>query len=184
MGKHTKPRLVDNDFDTTATASNAPGESESGPAAAPAAINFEITVFEKTNGPLTKSIRIVDGRLVSDSRQCRMANGTARRVRIGSLQELADIINTVGQRQALALGRLRDDVGEAARVVRKREVAGTPGAIARSKDFLEFKKGVQGLCLFDFDANGLPEELSRHIRKKGLWEVLTGLTRPCGCHPR
>ena len=53
----------------------------------------EITVFEKSDGPLTKRLALRDGKIDSDSSNCRMARGTARRNKIDSVQALAELIN-------------------------------------------------------------------------------------------
>jgi hypothetical protein len=58
----------------------------------------EITVFEKSGGPLIKRIALRDAKIVNDSSACRMANGVTRRVK-------ADLINNSASNQAYALGR-------------------------------------------------------------------------------
>jgi len=65
----------------------------------------EFTVFEKRDGPLTKRIALRDGKIVNDSSACRMANGSARRVRLDSMAALADLIDNFASNQAYALGR-------------------------------------------------------------------------------
>jgi hypothetical protein len=65
----------------------------------------EITVFEKSGGPLTKRLALRDGKIVNDSSACFMAHGVARRVTISSVQALADLINNFAPNQAYALGR-------------------------------------------------------------------------------
>jgi hypothetical protein len=84
----------------------------------------EITVFAKANGPLTKHIALRDGKITNDSSCCRMANGSARRVKIESVQALADLINNLAPNQALALGRLKDGVPDGAKVVTRDSIAG------------------------------------------------------------
>jgi hypothetical protein len=85
----------------------------------------EITVFEKSNGPLTKRIALRDGKIVNDSSACFMANGIARRVRIENLQDLADLINGFRSNQTYALGRLKDGLPDTARVVRSDKLNGS-----------------------------------------------------------
>ena len=46
----------------------------------------KITVFEKTGGPLTKRIALVDGKIVNDSSACRMGNGFEHRVGIDNVK--------------------------------------------------------------------------------------------------
>ena len=67
--------------------------------------HVEITVFEKHGGPLTKRIALRDGKMANDSSACRMANGSARRVKIDKMQVLADLIDNLASNQACALGR-------------------------------------------------------------------------------
>jgi len=75
----------------------------------------EITVFEKTGGPLTKRIALRDGKIVNDSSACRMANGFARRIMIDNVRSLADLINAFKSNEAYALGRLKDGLPDRVR---------------------------------------------------------------------
>ena len=65
----------------------------------------EITVFQKSGGPLTKHLALRDGKIVNDSSACPMVNGSARRVRLDSMAALADLIDNFASNQAYALGR-------------------------------------------------------------------------------
>jgi hypothetical protein len=63
--------------------------------------HVEVTVFTKTNGPLSKHIELsADGKIVNDSSMCGMANGTARRVNIDSVQALAGLISGMHPNEA------------------------------------------------------------------------------------
>ena len=84
----------------------------------------EITVFEKTGGPLTKRIALRNGKIANDSSACRMANGFARRVTIDNVQSLADLINGFKSNEAYALGRLKDGLPDRVQVVRKNDLNG------------------------------------------------------------
>jgi len=56
-------------------------------------VPFEITVFRKDGGPLTKRISLaLDGSIKSDGSQCIMSHGTARRFRFDGMQSFADLI--------------------------------------------------------------------------------------------
>ena len=69
----------------------------------------ELTGFTNSNGPLTKRISLApDGSVKSDGSACVMARGTAQRVRIGDVGELASVIENIRPDQAIALGVLRD----------------------------------------------------------------------------
>jgi hypothetical protein len=143
-------------------------------------MEFEITVFTKANGPLTKTIALSDGKPVSDSAACRMANGTARRVRFSGeayavMQALADLINNLNPNEAYALGRLKDGVLDHVRVVRADKLNGATdtSAIARTKEYLIFEEGKPGLALLDGDFKGMPEGAARRLKEcGGLWGAL------------
>jgi hypothetical protein len=135
----------------------------------------EITVFEKMGGPLSKRIALRDGKIVNDSSFCRMANGSARRVKIEATQLLADLINAFTASEAYALGRLKGGHPERVRVVRRDELNGTtdPSVIARTKEYLVFSEGEPGLALLDVDLKGLPEDANRRMAEcGGVWGVL------------
>jgi hypothetical protein len=51
---------------------------------------FELTVFTKSDGPLTKHISLNgDGAVKSDGSECRMSRGRARRARLAGVHDLA-----------------------------------------------------------------------------------------------
>jgi hypothetical protein len=60
----------------------------------------EITVFEKSGGPLTKRLVLRGDKIVNDSSACFMVHGSARRVKIHSMQELAKLINNLKPNQS------------------------------------------------------------------------------------
>ena len=69
---------------------------------------FEITVFSKHDGSLTKQISLTpDGTIKSDGSACIMPRGTARRVELVGVGELAELIERMHSSEALALGTLR-----------------------------------------------------------------------------
>ena len=73
--------------------------------------NLEITGIAKSSGPLTKRIFLgEDGGLISDGSACIMSAGTARRLRFGELADVAASIGSLEPHEAIALGRLRDDL--------------------------------------------------------------------------
>jgi hypothetical protein len=136
---------------------------------------FEITVFSKDGGPLTKRISLApDGSVKSDGSACVMSTGTARRMRLDTLQELAVVIASLQSNEALALGALRDDLPDTVRVVPKRKLNGKAGVIARTQDFIDFLPGKPALALFDFDAKGMPDEVRTRLSDLGgYWSALT-----------
>jgi uncharacterized protein (DUF927 family) len=144
-------------------------ESAEGPVA------IEVTVFKKTGGPLTKRIALRDGKIVNDSSVCFVTNGTAHRVKIDSVQALAELINGFSQSQAYALGRLKDGVLDGATVVVADAIKdeGDPSVIARTKNYLVFKEGEPGFVLLDVDIKGMPAAITRRMDEcGGAWGVL------------
>jgi hypothetical protein len=109
-------------------------------------IPIEITVFEKTGGPLTKKINLDNGKVVSDGSACVMSEGTARRVVIDNIEALASLINGMKSNEAYALGHIVDGQPTVCRVVTKEKLnGGMPGTIARTQDYLAFTSGAPGL---------------------------------------
>jgi hypothetical protein len=149
----------------------------------------EITVFEKSNGPLTKRIALRDGKIVNDSAACFMSQGTARRVIISSMQDLANLINGLKPNEAYALGRLKDGLPECCKVVRRDRLNASedPSVIARSLEFLGFYEGEPGLALLDFDTKAISEAVAGRMQECGgdFWgaicEVLPALETVAAC---
>jgi hypothetical protein len=52
----------------------------------------EVTRFKKSNGPLTKKIRLVDGKPVSDGSHCKMSKGSMQRCILTDLHAFARMI--------------------------------------------------------------------------------------------
>ena len=143
----------------------------------------EITVFEKSGGPLTKRISLLDGKIVNDSSACRMANGHARRVKIDDMQDLADLINSFRSERSLCAGpaQRRTVRSSASRSFEdKLNGAGDPSIIARTLDYLTFTEGEPGLVLLDADFKGMSEKAAHRMEECGdfwgaLCEVLPAL---------
>jgi hypothetical protein len=135
----------------------------------------EIVCLTKSNGPLTKEIRLEDGVLRSDGSACIMARGTARRVQIAGVVQLAALINGLRSDQAIALGSLRPDLPDEIRVVTKREINGAtrPDIISRSADYIIFNNGQCGFVLLDFDTKGMPADVAERLAGAGgFWPAL------------
>src|SRR5262249_26401944 len=131
---------------------------------------FQLTVFEKEGGPLTKRISLVDGKLKSDSSDCRMNTGHAFRLPLTDIGALADEITKFESNEALGLGTLRQGVEDGAKIVTKRYVNGDPSVIARTADNFLFRPGKPGAALLDFDTTGMPEEIAERIDELGGFE--------------
>ncbi len=88
-----------------------------------AAAEVELTLFTKSGGPLTKRIYLgPDAKPVSDGAACVMAAGEAERVKLATIYDLAELISTLETNQAIALGTLRANVPDVAKVTVKRKL--------------------------------------------------------------
>jgi hypothetical protein len=130
----------------------------------------ELTIFTKTDGPLTKRISILaDGSISSDGSACVMSRGIARRAKISDVTQLAILIEGMTSDQALGLGALRADLPDPVRVVRKAHINGsTPSdVIARTADNILFRLGEPAFALLDFDTKGIPQDVAAKISQLG-----------------
>src|SRR6516164_8770613 len=94
---------------------------------------IELTGFTKANGPLTKRISLApDGTPKSDGSACVMARGTARRLSIANMGQLATVIENIRHDQAIALGTLRIGLPDNVEIVTKQKLNGQLGVIART----------------------------------------------------
>jgi hypothetical protein len=156
----------------------APLPREPGPGTDGDIVVFEITVFTKSGGPLSKQISLApDGTIKSNGDACRMSEGTAQRVRLRGMQALTDLILGSRQNQALALGSLRADLPDKVRVVTKSKLklngAPPPDTIARSQDYVGHRPGEPALVLADFDSKGMPVSVANNIAAaRGVWPAL------------
>ena len=133
---------------------------------------LELVKFTKTGGPLTKRISLApDGTLVSDGSACVMTRGTAERVKIADIDELATLIGSLHPSQAIALGALRDGLPDEVRIVTKKKLNGQANTIARTRDEILYRENCQALVLLDFDRGGMPADIADRL-KNGFWAVL------------
>jgi hypothetical protein len=136
----------------------------------------QITLINKRDTPALMSKKIFldsDGKLKSDGSECRMITGTAARAFAGTSSDLARIIGNCGSDQAIALGALREDLSTPISVTTKASLDRNPGAIARTRDFIDYRPGVPAWALIDFDTKGMPKEVSDRIDAAGgMWNAL------------
>jgi hypothetical protein len=140
-----------------------------------ATMTIELTGFTKaSNGVLTKRISLAaDGSVLSDGCACKMSSGTAQRICIAGINELAAVIGNVRSHEAIALGALRDDLPDKVQVVTKQRLNGQPNTIARTADDLSFRKKKPAVALLDFDAKGMPPTVATAMKQLGgFWQVL------------
>jgi hypothetical protein len=141
---------------------------------------FEITVFAKAaDGALTKQISLgPDGTIKSDGSACTMARGKARRARVRNVGELAELIEGTRSSEALALGRLREDLPDTVEVVPKRtldQVDGVthPDVIARTASNIVYRRESPAFALLDFDTKGMPADVVARLGERGgFWAAL------------
>jgi hypothetical protein len=139
--------------------------------------SFQLTVIAKSNGPLTKRISLnPDGTVKSDGSACVMSRGSARRVELSSVKELANLIGSLGSREAITLGTLRDDLPNKVQVVARHRLNGAAGVIARTRDFIGFCPGAPAFSLADFDTKGMPPATRARVDELGgFWAALTSV---------
>ncbi len=141
---------------------------------------FEITLLQKSGGPLTKTIKLGDdGRLRSDGSACVMSNGLARRYSVTSLDGFAGMIAGLKTDQAIALGSLRADLPDTVPIATKRKLESLPeigrGELtARTGDYIEFVADRPALALIDVDTKDMPAAVRAQIVEAGgFWNALT-----------
>jgi hypothetical protein len=125
-------------------------------------MTFEIAVFKKSNGPLSKRISLKDGKVIADGSVCKLPAGTARRVILDGVNAVAGLIGNMRSEEALTLGRLRADLPDDVCVVCKKDLNGsTPSnVIARSSEFLHYAPKQAAFMLLDHDGKGMPAEVA------------------------
>jgi hypothetical protein len=126
----------------------------------------EITLFAKSGGPLTKCIALAaDGSVTTDSSECRMSRGSARRVRIADVAQLGKLIEGLASTEAIALGALRPSLPDPVQIVTKHELNGVAqhGVIARTGHSIVFSNGQTAFALLDFDTKGMPPDVAARL---------------------
>jgi hypothetical protein len=158
------------------------GAPEPQPPPAPSlTVTYELTVLAKDGGPLTKRISLnPDGTLVADGSACVMSRGKARRVQVTGLTAFGSLINSLEQKEAIALGALREGLPEEVEVTTKEQIEKfefdpdvPPGLVARTATFIVFRRDQPALVLLDGDTKGmLPAVKARIDAAGGLWAML------------
>lgn len=146
---------------------------------------IEITRLEKIGGPLTKRISLgEDGELISDGSACTMSSGRAKRVQMEGLGEVADLIDALSPQEAIALGRLRDDLPSLVDVTTQDRLvklngSAPPDLIARNATFIGYAPGHPALALIDIDTKGMPPDVKTRIKDAGgFWSALCKVAPP------
>jgi hypothetical protein len=146
---------------------------------------IQLTVFTKSSGILTKVIALApDGSISSDASACVMARGTATRIEIDTVRQLADLIENMPPNRAIALGALRSDLPNAVKVISKDRLAKArlnsaavaSNIIARTGSEIVFQKGQPAFALLDFDRKGMPANVAAELETQGgFWAVLVSI---------
>jgi hypothetical protein len=109
----------------------------------------------------------------SDGSACVMANGSAWRLRIADIGELAAVIDKTRSDQALALGALRAGLPEKVNIVTKSKLNGQFNTIARTTADISFLNQKPALALLDYDTKGMPPQIAERMRELGgFWPCL------------
>jgi hypothetical protein len=141
-----------------------------------------LTLFRKSGGPLTKRISLdAANRIVSDGSACLMAAGSAERVLINNIADMAELIGTLQADQALGLGALRPDLPDRVDVTTKRkltQINGTlrPDLIARTGEAIRYRPNQPAYVLFDHDTKGMPPDVAARVSACGGFG---GHSSPC-----
>jgi hypothetical protein len=137
----------------------------------------EITAFAKFGGPLTKKITLGEnGKVESDGSACTMSEGMAHRVTINNVRDLVAVIEKLHTNQAIALGALREGLPDTVKVVTKDKLNGDKDVIARTREYIRYRKEQPAFGLIDFDKKGMPSEIVITDVWETLVKVLPGLS--------
>jgi len=131
---------------------------------------FEITIFRKENGrSISKHISLnADGEVVKDGSHCAMSSGAATRRRFRNLSEFAALVSALAPCEAIALGRLRQDIGESALLVAEdRRERALDGTISRTKQYLGFRPGAPAIMLLDYDLDSVTAKIRARVEELG-----------------
>lgn len=127
--------------------------------------DFHITRFTKQGGSLSKRIALTpDGTLKSDGNACVMVRGSACRIILSDIHQLARLIETMRSNEAIGLGTLRPDLPLQVEITTKQNLnlngIPRPDLIARTADYIVYLADTPGLALLDFDTKGMPRDVA------------------------
>jgi hypothetical protein len=126
-----------------------------------------LQIVTKTGGPCTKSLLIVDGKLVKNSGDCWISSGTVKTVEV-SLADLPGLLIGLKSNQALVLSNAK--LGER-KLVRRRDAH--PDAVTRTRDVMEWQEG-SALILIDIDPSGQYQPESSEQAFEDVERVIPG----------
>jgi hypothetical protein len=152
---------------------------------------FELTAIAAIGGYLSKALYLdAEGRLCSDSSECALTAGVAKRIFPGSMTALVANINDMQPCHAWTLGALVKGVPERCEVTTRRRLNGSErpsNVIVRTREFFEFRSGKPGLALVDHDGKGMPAEVKARLKAMGgYWpaivSIVPGIERAARLH--
>jgi hypothetical protein len=138
-----------------------------------ASLWFEFTAISKSNGPLTKRIKLSeDGKICHDSSACIMVSGWARRWRSDGVVDFAELINRLDPNEAIALGSLKAELPDEVEIVTKKRLdeingAAAPKLVARTSSHIQYRAGHPALALIDIDRKGIPPAAEQEVKRLG-----------------
>ena len=136
----------------------------------------EITLITKrdANPLMSKRIFLTEqGEVRSDGSQCLMVQGTATRATAETASDLAEHIVSCGSDQAIALGALKAELPDLVTITTERKLKDSPGAISRSRQFIDYRQETPAWALIDFDTKGMPANVAAAIEAAGgVWSAL------------
>jgi hypothetical protein len=164
---------VDFDSDETITAKE-PESSESENETSESAENdqrtpIEITLLENDRGPVNKTLTLEPDGKIKKTGVANIASGKVIRVRLVDWRCMAYGIENLAPNQAIALGRLRADLGNEAYLTtanNKAELA-LPSRISRTKGNIIYEAGKPAPVAIDFDDGGMPQSVRDQIKDRG-----------------
>jgi hypothetical protein len=136
----------------------------------------QITLITKRGVPSLMSKRIFldgQGKLQSDASGCLMVEGAAGRAFAATADDLARIIANCRTEQVIALGALKCELPDQVFVTVPSRLDRHPGAITRSRAFIDYPSGSPAWVLIDYDTKGMPVEVKAKIDAAGgMWQAL------------
>ncbi len=126
---------------------------------------------------MSKRIFLDDtGKVRSDGSSCLMVRGTAARAAAATAGGFAECIMSCGSDQAIALGALEPRLSDSVTITTEKKLKDHPGAIARTREFIDYIPGSPGWALIDFDRKGIPPEVSAGVASAGgVWGALVSI---------
>ena len=117
---------------------------------------------------LSKSLKLGKDGELKKMPEANMWQGHARRVPVGNLSELAEVIKQLKNNEAITLGRLLPSLPDKVEVTTKEKLNGSTGVIARAREYMCYKEGCPAIVLIDYDTHDKPA----NIVVKEFWKTL------------